>query len=192
MGNYLLKTAIDFWPDGWEDTRKDALIVKWEQIVERVTGDIFYEDTRTVLLDGNDKPRLALPNLPCLLSVTSLKIGDWELVASEYTFSTVELGLEVEETELEIEFPIFPRGFKNIELSGTFGWATTPEAIIDAVKILVEADIYPERHEFVDYVREVAGDMTQGKPIVRRLTGILEADRLLSHYCAKRVTMRRI
>ena len=91
MGNYVTATEVkaEGAPPEYSDSRINARIVKWEEIVEMITGQVFREVTPGELaFDGNNSFILHF-NLP-LITVTSVKVNGEEtaLDATEYTAFT--------------------------------------------------------------------------------------------------------
>jgi len=85
----------------------------------------------------------------------------------------------------------FPKGTKNVKITGTYGWASCPAAIKQAAIILCrfenDATLYTGYSEFES---ERLGDYSYKRPSGQKyLTGILEADRLLKNYIRKKPIM---
>lgn len=88
MGNYVTAAEVkaEGVPAGVTDSRINARIAKWEEIVEMITGQVFREISPGELtFDGNNSHILHF-NLP-LVSVVSLKVNseDTALDTTEYT-----------------------------------------------------------------------------------------------------------
>ena len=88
MGNYVTAAEVktEGVPDGISDNRINLRIVKWEEIVEMITGQVFREITPGELtFDGNNSYILHF-NLP-LIEVINLKVnsGDTALDDTEFT-----------------------------------------------------------------------------------------------------------
>jgi len=81
---------------------------------------------------------------------------------------------------------VFPKGTKNVKITGTYGWSSCPAGIKQAAVILC-------RHEndetlytaYSDLDSERLGDYSYSRK-EKYLTGILEADRLLKNYIRKK------
>jgi hypothetical protein len=91
MGNYVTATEVraEGVPTGISDVRINARIVKWEEIVEMITGQVFREITPGELtFDGNNSHILHF-NLP-LITINSVKVnsGDTALETTEFTAFT--------------------------------------------------------------------------------------------------------
>jgi len=82
---------------------------------------------------------------------------------------------------------LFPKGTMNIEVTGTYGWVTTPRAIRQAAIILArfenDGTLYTK---YDDLVSDKLGDATANRGQKTYLTGIHEADRLIRRYIRKK------
>jgi hypothetical protein len=181
-GNYLTENDI-VWPAGWDSDHRQALIDKWEAIVERKLGSVFYIKDMTVKMDGNGRSFLPLEGKPPLLSIVSTTVDDALMDSTLIDFN---------ENGLFIEGGSFHKGFQNVVIVGTWGWTTTPKAITDGVRILIQAELNPEQYEMVDFEKEDVGDVSQGRPLFSRITGIVEADKLLSPFKRRSISIGRV
>ena len=137
-----------------DDDIQDA-IDEQQEFLERITGDIFCENTATEYFDGNGECRILFPpKVPYkLLSVTSVSekdcAGNWDVVATtDYTWSgrwldkccanTCNTGCGIATTPEH-----WIRGCNNIRVIGTWGWEETPKPILRALKLLVLEQLSP-------------------------------------------------
>ena len=184
-GNYVNMSEIS-WPLGWTDEQKGKVIAKWEAHIERVCGDVFYPQERTVLLDGNGQPTLSHGKGNALLAVSSLKVEGQAVSEDDFSFDRWSVHLKSAPEGMATRFP---KGYCNIELSGTFGWTSPPEAICAATKILIERelDLLGESSPSPAHADAVEGEKI-GDYSYRRdtrgpyLTGVVEVDRLIQPY----------
>jgi len=84
---------------------------------------------------------------------------------------------------------LFPRGYSNVRVVGTYGWATTPEAVKQAAVIFCEAEndptLYPKT-----FKSEKIGDYSYTKADeFKWVTGIYDADLLLQNYVSRRMVV---
>jgi len=84
---------------------------------------------------------------------------------------------------------LFPRGYSNVRVVGTYGWATTPEAVKQAAVIFCEAEndptLYPKT-----FKSEKIGDYSYTKADeFKWVTGIYNADLLLQNYVSRRMVV---
>lgn len=159
MGNYV--TVADLTKEGMPASvtadRANARITKWELIVERVTGNLFYEVTPGELtFDGNNSAMLHF-NLP-MATFTSLKINDETVALGADEFKTF-LGRTPPQDDRQnpkikldpIRSSVF-RGTPGMFVKGmdqkvtaTWGYLepddSTPQPIVDAVIQLVLMDL---------------------------------------------------
>lgn len=92
------------------------------------------------------------------------------------------------------ELGIFVKGLKNIQVTGTYGWSSCPEAIKQTAIILCrfenDGTLYTTYSEFES---ERLGDYSYKRPANQKyLTGVLQADRLLKNYIRKKVGLHAI
>jgi len=188
-GNYVSMSEIA-WPPGWSDERKGNVIAKWEAHIERICGDVFYPRERVILLDGNGQPTLSHGKGSALLEVASLKIGGVAVAEDDFSFDAWSVHLETPVGTTEARFP---KGYCNVELGGTFGWESAPEAIRAATRILIERELEllgessPAPSHADAFQSEKIGDYTYRRD--KRgpyLTGVVEVDRLIEPYVRRR------
>ena len=192
MGNYITATDITNWPAGAD---KDATITRIELQLEQLTSAHFYAKPFDKEINGNGKNRLYLPFAIDIISVTAIYICGIELDTSWYTFDADSVylnicgsgALGVGDPELRYRLAqvepqgIFPRGFNNIRIVGTYGDTEKLALAKQACKLMVMAendpDSYPRK-----YNEEKIGDYSYkfgGTPDGTIYTGIREADELI-------------
>jgi len=77
---------------------------------------------------------------------------------------------------------IFPKGTKNIKVTGTYGWSSCPSGIKEVAMILCRYENDKTLYTpYSDLESEHLGDYSYSRK-GKYLTGILEADRLLKNY----------
>ena len=187
-GNYVSISDVN-WPPGWTEEQKANAIAKWEAHIERICGDVFYPQERTILVDGNGQPTLSHGKSSALLEVSSLKIGGTAVGEGDFSFDRWSIHLETATGALPARFP---EGFCNVELSGTFGWSSPPEALRAAARILIERELdllgesSPSPEHADAFEVEKLGDYSyQRDARAPYLTGVVEADRLIQPYVRK-------
>ena len=190
-GNYISESDVLNWPEDISDTDKQTTIDMVEQLIELITHDYFYAADFDVTVDGNGKDRLYLGLIPDILSITSITVAETVLATSSYTFDKnfvmIDSGVTFD-IELDIirgDGGMFPRGYNNINVVGTYGWTACPEAIKRAAIILARHENNPD-----EYTTYMSGGERIGpysyQTTERPLTGVLEADRLLKLYIRKK------
>jgi hypothetical protein len=172
MGNYITINDIDNWPAGLDDTQKEEIITRCEKLVEQVTRSFFYSKNFDIRLSGNNTQRLFFPYVQPIITVTAVYIEDEELPSDNWDYDSFSV--------FRIDEEKFEDGINNIRIVGTYGYASTPEPIKQAVKILVRAENDPTLYTRVFEGTERLGDYSYS--VERILTGIVEADRLLRPY----------
>jgi len=93
----------------------------------------------------------------------------------------------------DITAAIFPHGFNNVQVIGTHGESTVPEAIKQAGIILAEWEVDPAAHAAVGLMKsEKIGDYSYTNLVGAEedvLTGVNKADLLLRHYIKRKAIM---
>lgn len=186
--------------DNYSDADLTGIIDLMEAIVESVTGDKFNLETETNLFDGTGSwvlffaPRIKY-RLLTVTSVTEIEedgtvidtlVENDDFVAREYWLEA--LG----RSESRIRTRLFKgikwaRGVNNFSVTGTWGRATTPLEITEAVKLLAAEKIQPgfTRMVNVDILQKLWSDYqvmfkdTTSSDNLGKLTGFKEVDRLL-------------
>lgn len=194
MGNYVNPADIDNWPTGTTAAEKAAIIEKMEKLVEKICDTHFFPKAFDVEENGNNKNRLFLHLEAAILSVTELYVCGVLMDSMWYAFDDYSVYYDctssgagpldpeakyllntIEETGL------FPRGFNNIRVIGTYGEAV-PEWVKQVVIILVQDHNDPTL--YTHYMKsEKIGDYSYTKDDnLVYYTGVLEADKWLSIY----------
>jgi len=191
MGNYISATDVNNWPDGYTTAQKDAVIERVESLIERVTGDYFYEKSEVLKLDGNGSNRIFTGRAPDLLSISSITAYGTLVPSSVYTFDAHSIYMDpeliVEDPVLAVEYwHLWPKGKNNIVVTCTIGWSSTPEAIKNAAVILAEAENDSTLYSRYSMNQSESTKDYSFKRSERFMTGVLEADRIL-HWYVKRV-----
>lgn len=192
-GNYICDTDISNWPSGTTDAQKEAAIRRAEEIIEAILHTHYYPKAFDIELNGNNKNRLFIPLKANVLTVTAVYVWGELLDPTWYTWDVnsiyinVSSGIGVSNIELayrlsEIEVDgLFPHGYNNIHILGTYGSATVPQWIKDLAKILVQDINDPSL--YTHYLKsETIGNYSYsmgGVYDVKGVTGIKEADDLL-------------
>lgn len=84
----------------------------------------------------------------------------------------------------------FPKGLKNIAVTGTIGWSSCPATIKRAAIIMCEAENDPTLYNRTnDFISEHLGDYSYTRGDSKYLSGITEADKLLKMYIKHKPTM---
>jgi len=199
-GNYISASDIDNWPAGYSDLDKQEVIRQVEDLVEKITGDLFYEEDFDICMDGGGKDRLFLPFKEDILSVTTIEISGVDLSSDYWTYDKRCVHRDPEAvTEPELRWlqkqyrtsGLFPVGEGNIHIVGTYGWLVTPQAIIDACVILCRDN--NDKTIYTHYIKGIQqiGDY-QYRYDGKVLTGVWEADVLLEKYIRRRALMRAV
>jgi len=192
MGNYIQASDVTNWPAGAD---KDAIIDRIELQLEKTTGAHFYSKSFEKEINGNGKNRLYLPIEVNIISVTAIYICGVELETTWYTYDADSVflnlcgsgALGVGDPELRYRLAqvepagIFPRGFNNIRIVGTYGNTDLLALAKQACKLMVMAENDPESYP-KKYEEEKIGDYRYkygGTADGKIYTGIREVDELI-------------
>ena len=116
----------DDWLFGMLITQASQFIQAW---LNRSLGEASYTETR----DGTGSRTMMFANYP-VTSVSSLTVND---VAVPLAINTSATGYRFDATRLQLNSDVFPRGFGNVTVTYTAGYATTPPEIDGACADLV-------------------------------------------------------
>ena len=189
------------------EAEKDALIAKIELQLEELTQTHFYEKNFDIEINGNGKNRIFPPLRADIITVTAVYICAIELPASWYAWDADSVYLDLCQSaaagtgypwaelyyrlgEAE-ERGLFPRGYNNIRIVGTFGQPELLALAKQAVEILIEAhndgSLYPKlmkAEKIGDYSYQFGGTLHGNI-----YTGIRDADDVIDILIRKKPTI---
>jgi len=185
---------------GYSTAEIEAKIALVESMVETICNDIFYVKTETNLFDGVGRPTVFFaPRVPYpLISITLCQEIDidatvLEVLTENDDFVKYEHYLEVAKAwpgdsprRGAFRGGIFPKGQKNIQVTGTWGRSTTPLEIKEACYLLVLELLVPQSTGMPpsDVTQAVWSDFTvtfKGGEAGQE-TGYAKVDRMLARY----------
>jgi len=149
MGNYIDKSEIDTWPSGMTDAEKDAIIARIELQIEKWAENFFYAKPLDYRLNGNNKNRLFLPIEGDIISITSVEVSGFALpddwidfdensvflnLCSSGSWGSAEMFYRASQ---DYYTGIFPRGYSNIRVQGTYGNTELLSIAKEATRILI-------------------------------------------------------
>lgn len=200
MGNYIVIADIDNWPATYTDAQKNAVIARIELQLEKITQTHFYSKALSFEMNGNGKNRIFPPIEAEIITITDVSICntslpsdwyDWDEhsvfldlcgsgAGSSYGVSPwVELTYMLTDVE---ETGIFPRGFNNIRISGTYGNVALLLLAKQACLIMIRYENDPTAYKKY-FKSERIGDYNYSYPEIGKwgniYTGIREADELI-------------
>jgi len=206
MGNYCDPSDINNWVSGSTPEEQAAKILEIEQLLEKTLGTHFYSKAFDHKVNGNNKNRLFLGLEAAILTVTKIFINGIELDAGWWTWDQASVFVDLTTSGSGIFDPelaymrsrsqqqgIFPKGFENIRIKGTYGYAVVPEPIKRLCIILVQHDNDPDLYTSYLYDSEKIGDYsykigaasTKAIPVI---FGLWEADRIAARYRRQKKT----
>jgi len=204
-GDYICSYEIPNWPSGSDYDDYKAIIDKVEQIIDKICHTHFGGEAFDIKLNGNDKNRLFIPLESDIITVTHVYVSCIEMPSSWYTWDENSIFLDpctsgaggAFDPELMYrlasvyEAGIFPRGYDNIWVQGTYGDdGAVPEAIKQAAVILAKWENDPTLYTNISYKKaEKIGDYSYTNLAGSQdeiLTGILEADQFLRLYIKRK------
>ena len=186
---------------GSSTAERQEVIDRAEQMIEKITRDYFYSKSFVLYIDGNGKDKLFLHLSPNVLTVTEIKISGVALSTDLWTYDTESVyldpeaatGDELPELMLRLKYSrsIFPRGNKNIKVTGTCGWSSCPVSIKRAAIILCRFENDETLYtRYDDLSSEQLGDHHYVRGVAKKyLTGIQEVDRLIRNYIRNKPLM---
>lgn len=197
-GNYIVEGDLTNWAGGATEAQKLVIIERVEERVERLTGDLFYSVAFSVYRDGNGESRLNVGLKPDILTVTAIELSGVALSTDYWTYDEVFVYRDPENVLSEVELRwllkqysttgLFPNGFGNIKIVGTYGWTATPESIKEACILLAEDENDPTL--YTHYIR--GSENLGGYEYTREdrvFTGVKEADDLLVPFIRRKAKM---
>lgn len=198
-GHYISETDVTNWPAGTTAAQKQEAIEAAEAIVEQVLGRHFYSKALDLSLNGNDKNRIFLGLNAPLLTVTTVHVFNLLMDATWYAFDIDSLYVNLDaQTGVELQYllsetsaqGIFPRGFNNIRVVGTYGETTVPSWIKRAVRIFVEAMNDPSSY-VINMQSETIGrysySLAAELASAEGLTGVAEVDSILKLFRSEKM-----
>lgn len=191
---------VSNWPAAWETVQKRRLVEEVEALVEKITHDYFYEKAFVADLDGNSKNRLFLSLTPDILSVTQIALYGTAIDPSFWTYdkhsvhishiaaSQAELKYLLKETGV---YRLFPRGIKNIRVTGTCGASSCPHDIRRAAVMMVEDVHDPTLHShWIKGSESIGGGDFKYTNPEKVYTGIIAVDRILKRHIKRKVHLQ--
>lgn len=173
-----------------------------ESLIEKITGDVFYSLTATYLFDGSGEiTQYFPPDIPYkLLTVSTVKELDFDQTTVLHTYTeNYDYVRYAHFLQTSIAYPddrprrvfgrggVFPKGQKNIQVAGTWGYSTTPLPITEATILLTLERLMPgstkmNRRDAQTVQWDDFRITFRGTGLDTRLTGFTEIDRLLEGY----------
>jgi len=206
MGNYIQRTDIDNWASGMTEEEQDEKIEEIEQLLEKTLRTHFYSKAFDHKVSGNNKNRLFLNLEADILTVTKIFINGIELAESYWTWDSKSVFVDLTTSGSSILDPelsyirsqtategLFPKGYENIRIKGTYGYATVPLPIKQLCIVLVRYDNDPDLYtsylfdseKIGQYSYKIGAGALKSIPVI---FGILEADKIASKYRRQRKT----
>ena len=204
-GDYICSGDIDNFPSGSDYDDWKAIIDKIEQLIDKTCHTHFGGEAFDIKINGNAKNRLFLPLKSDIITVTYVAVSCIEMPSTWYTWDKNSIFLDpcvsgagytfdpelIFHLSAVYEQGIFPRGYDNIWIKGTYGSeGDVPEAIKQAAIILAKWENDPTLYTNISYKKsEKIGDYSYTNLAGEQseiLTGILEADQFLRLYIKRK------
>jgi len=204
-GDYIDEDDIDNWDCDFTNDEKQAIIDKVESLIDKACHTHFGGEAFDIKINGNGKNRLFLPLKSDIITVTYVAVSCIEMPSSWYTWDKNSIFLDpcvsgagytfdpelIFQLATTYELGIFPRGYDNIWIKGTYGSeGDVPEAIKQAAVILAKWENDPTLYTNISYKKaEKIGDYAYTNLAGSQsevLTGILEADQFLRLYVKRK------
>jgi hypothetical protein len=215
MSNYLtvteLKASVGIGGDpidftSFTDGQLQEIIDTYEQMVENITGDIFYSKNETIFFDGEGKQTLFFTRKTPYKCLSITSVQEVEDDNESNVLTTYVEGVDYKKREHAISLlrdnwesarkslfrgEWFPEGERNIKVVATWGNTSCPLEIKKAVRLLCLTDIAPgdvglnkadlSRASWDDFSVSFRGVDSVSKKF-ESLTGYLDIDRILKRY----------
>jgi len=198
-GLYVSDSDITTWPSGTTDTEKQAAIETAEAIVEAALGVQYRPMGFDIRLNGNNQDRLFIPLSSDIQTVTSVQVHGLTLDAADYSFDKNSIFLnqgsgysDVELRYLLDQFDqgcLFPKGYNNIRIRGSYGPTAIPAWVREVVKIVVNDHNDPTAYTHLFASESIGGysySITAELAALKRMTGIKEADDIIKLFRKKK------
>ncbi len=200
MGNYVDPGDITSWPSGTTEDEKTNAIKFAEELIEKIIGRHFYAKPFDMELNGNGKNRIFPPLYADILTVTKVYVCGVELDPSWVAWDENSVYLNLYQSGAYSGSPelyyrigeaaeegIFPRGYNNVRVVGTYGSAAVPQPIAEAAKNLVDAineGKFPTQAKTFKSEHIGRYSYTTGLSYAKEgiYTGIPAVDAILRHY----------
>lgn len=189
-GNYIAEADVNNWTDA---ENKQGIIDQVEELIERLTHDVFYSKDLAVTLDGNGKNRIYLKLIPDIISVSEVLHGDTIIDSDYYTYDKNSLYSDpavygVLDPEI-LNGIIFPKGMNNIQITCKIGHTSCPSAIKQAAIILARAENDSTLYTRYSMLESESVEGFSFKRPKKFLSGILEADRLIYPFIRRKIVL---
>jgi hypothetical protein len=201
-GFYISDSDITNWPSGILDAEKQAAIETSEAIVEAALRRHYRSLAFDLKINGNDQNRIFLPLKAPILTITSVQVGGLVLDSSEYAFDGNSVFINVGSGASDIEThyllddfsqgSIFPRGFNNIRIRGTYGTSAVPSWIKLVCKIVCEDHNDPTLYVHYMASESIGGYSYSLSPTLAGqvgMTGLKEADDIIALFRRKKAIL---
>lgn len=201
-GHYISDSDIDNWSSGTTDAEKQAAIETAEAILDAALGTHYYSKAFDIKINGNDQNRLFLPLKGNILSVSEVSLWGLAMDSSYYAFDANSIFISPESGAADVEldyllrrvisFALFPRGFNNVRIKGTYGAASIPAWAKQVAKILVRDMNDPTLYTHYLQSESIGNySYTIGKQLAdaKGLTGIKEADDIIKLFRRKKAVV---
>lgn len=116
-----------------DDTLLGTLITQASGFIQAWLNRTFASQSYTEVRDGTGNPVMMFANYP-VTAVSSVTVND---IAVPLATNTSDTGYRFDSTRLMLNTDVFPRGFGNVTVTYTAGYASTPAEIDGACADLV-------------------------------------------------------
>ncbi len=200
-GNYISDSEISNWPSGTTDAEKQEAIEVAEARLEAALGRSVYPKPFDIKINGNGKNRLFIPVREKIGAVSSIHLNGIILDASWYTFDSASVFIDLSTSgsgpfSPELEYllseaegeVIFPRGYNNVRIIGTFQPSAVPAWAKRAARMLVEYQNDPTLYQAYLLGSESISKYSYSfsGPAELFKTGLREVDDLIRPFCGRK------
>lgn len=182
------------------DTMLEGAIRRAMDLIEDTTGDTFLTEEETLTVSGDGTSILRLSKRIGSIDEVAISLADGtQAIVSEDDY-VVHASLDEEGTRRtsDIDYlatgfgrilysgrTTWPDGFKNVSVTGVFGWAEVPEAIKRACALIVYDLLKPRNNDLLRRAESYQTDDAAFTVSRTQPTGMPEVDSILEEYLYK-------
>ena len=196
MANYTTEVEVEKDGNSYDTPDFTVAVTMADAWIDKICVDHFLPTSLTLLIDGRGENILSFLPYTLLKSITITTVKDLD---DDPDLSFTEVAHPPGKVSGNYEFykydhflkradplEIWPTGFKNIEVVGSFGWSEAPSAIMQASTLLTRMILDPDSDLDMTALSVRIGDLSYTRPQVpedlREMTGISAVDRILRLY----------
>lgn len=186
---YTTEAEVEKDGNSYETDDFTSAVAVADSWIDKITGDHYESTALTLTLDGsgNNLQSLLHSTLLKVISVTSIKLLDPRNTDYTYDATKPEYFVYAHYLRRYYDSEIWPTGFQNIQVIGTFGWSTVPGPIAQASTQLTRMILDPDSELDMSALSIRIGDLSFTRARYDNvddsdMTGVPAVDRILRLY----------